>query len=86
MKSGVMIVNVSRGGLIDEEALVEGLETFRISAAALDVFGEEPLQMDNPLITTERCVLGSHNASNTIEAVNRTSLKSIATLSELLPS
>lgn len=83
-QDGVYIVNVSRGGLIDENALVEGLLSGKVDSAALDVMETEPLPADSSLLSLENCILGSHNASNTMEAVRRTSSKSIDTLFGLL--
>jgi D-3-phosphoglycerate dehydrogenase len=73
MPRGSVLVNVARGGLVDEEALAEALATGRLAAAALDVFAEEPLPTEHPLRRFPQCVLGSHNASNTREGVLRTS-------------
>lgn len=73
MPHGSILVNVARGGLVDEEALVEALATGGLAAAALDVFAEEPLPMEHPLRRFPQCVFGSHNASNTREGVLRTS-------------
>jgi D-3-phosphoglycerate dehydrogenase len=73
MPDGVLIVNVARGPLIDQAALVEALEAGKVAGAGLDVFEEEPLPPDDPLRAfAERCVFTSHNASNTAEAVART--------------
>ncbi|MDB5037076.1 MAG: Phosphoglycerate dehydrogenase [Bacteriovoracaceae bacterium] len=72
-RSGVSIVNVARGGLINEADLIKALESGRVSAAALDVFENEPLPMSSPLRKFPKCIFGTHNASNTIEAVERTS-------------
>ena len=72
-KSGVRIVNVARGALIDEMALVAALTSGRVHSAALDVYETEPLPLSSPLRAFEWCVFGSHNASNTSEAVWRTS-------------
>lgn len=83
-RDGVYIVNVSRGGLIDEPALIEGLLTGKVDSAALDVMESEPPPADSPLLHLENCILGSHNASNTVEAVRKTSIKSIDTLFGLL--
>jgi D-3-phosphoglycerate dehydrogenase / 2-oxoglutarate reductase len=72
-KQGVRIVNVGRGPVIDEPALVAALKSGKVYSTALDVFEEEPLPMDSYLRTHPRCVFGSHNASNTADAVARTS-------------
>lgn len=71
---GVRIVNVSRGPIIDEAALIEALASGQVHSAALDVFEVEPLPMSSPLRSHPYCVFGSHNASNTADAVERTSL------------
>jgi D-3-phosphoglycerate dehydrogenase len=79
-KPGVGIVNVGRGPLIRESALVAALLSGKVASAALDVFEEEPLDSASPLRRFEQCVFGSHNSSNTVEAVQRTSLKAIELL------
>lgn len=76
-KKGVQIINVARGQLIDEIALINALETDHVSAAALDVFEKEPLPANSPLLNMERCILGTHNGSNTKEAVQRTSIEAL---------
>jgi len=84
MKPGVRIVNVGRGPLIDEQSLLAALQTGHVASAALDVFEEEPLPEASPLRQFDRCIFGSHNSSNTKEAVQRTSLKAIELLFERL--
>jgi len=79
-KQGLQIVNVARGPLIDESALIHSLETGKVVKAALDVFEDEPLAMDNPLRKYEEVIFGSHNGSNTIDAVDRTSMQAIELL------
>jgi D-3-phosphoglycerate dehydrogenase len=79
-KRGVRIVNVARGSLIDEAALAEALESGLVHSAALDVFEEEPLPAHSPLRAFPRCILGSHNASNSVDAVRRTSDRAIRAL------
>lgn len=80
MKEGVRIVNVSRGPIIDEQALVDALESGKVHSAALDVFEVEPLPADSPLRACERCIFGTHNASNTVDAVRRATNKAIELL------
>lgn len=80
MKKGVRIVNVSRGGVIDEQALIEGLNSGHVTSAALDVFEIEPLPMDSPLRGMPKCIFGTHNSSNTVDAVHRASLEAIKRL------
>ena len=83
-KPGVRIVNVSRGALIDETALAAALASGRVHSAALDVFESEPLPAASPLRQHERCVFGSHNASNTSHAVTRVSRRAVEILIGLL--
>ena len=56
------------------------LESGQVSAAALDVFEEEPLPADSPMRRFDRCILGSHNGSNTVDAVRRASERAIELL------
>lgn len=82
MKQGVHIVNTSRGPLIDEAALVQALSDGKVAGAALDVFEEEPLSPASPLRQFDRCIFGTHNGSNTQEAVIRVNEMAIANLLE----
>ncbi|MCP9456391.1 MAG: phosphoglycerate dehydrogenase [Nitrospira sp.] len=80
VKKGVRIVNVSRGALIAEHDLIDALKTGTVHSAALDVFEAEPLPLSSPLRQFERCIFGSHNASNTKEAVMRASRRAMELL------
>jgi D-3-phosphoglycerate dehydrogenase len=71
MKRGVRLVNVARGPIVDEAALVAALEAGQVATAALDVFETEPLPADSPLRRFDQLMLGTHNGSNTAEAVQR---------------
>jgi D-3-phosphoglycerate dehydrogenase len=84
MKNGVNIVNVSRGGIIDESALLNEIKSGKIEAVALDVFENEPLPLTSPFVEMDNCILGSHNGSNTIEGVQRASLQAINYLFDFL--
>ncbi|MDU8913289.1 phosphoglycerate dehydrogenase [Aestuariicoccus sp. MJ-SS9] len=72
-KPGLRVVNVARGPIIDEVALVTALRDGTVHSAALDVFEIEPLPESSALRGFDRCILGSHNASNTEDAVRRVS-------------
>ena len=80
MKTGVFIINTARGPLINEEALVQALHDGKVAGAALDVFNEEPFPPDSPLRDFDNCIFGSHNSSNTYEAVIRTNELAILNL------
>ena len=84
MKPGVRVVNVGRGPVIDEQALIAALASGQVHSAALDVFEQEPLPLDSPLRSHQACIFGSHNASNTVDGVERTSHKAIQLLAEFL--
>lgn len=79
-KPGVQVVNVARGPLIDEAALVAALQSGQVKAAALDVFEVEPLPADSPLREMPQCIFGSHNGSNTQDAVRRASIEAMKRL------
>jgi len=73
LKFGVRLINVSRGGLLNEAVLVKALKSGLVLGAALDVFESEPLHKCHELRNFQQCIFGSHNASNTADAVERTS-------------
>lgn len=62
MKDGVYIVNIARGAILDEEALIDNLRSGKIKKAALDVFEEEPLPEGNPLWEMENVHVSSHTS------------------------
>ncbi|KAH0900841.1 hypothetical protein HID58_040344, partial [Brassica napus] len=68
MKKGVRIVNVARGGVIDEDALVRALDAGIVAQAALDVFTKEPPAKDSPLVQHERVTVTPHLGASTMEA------------------
>lgn len=73
MKPTAVLVNTARGGLVDEEALFQAVESGRLAGAALDVFATEPLPADSPLRSSDRIVLTPHLAASTAEAQERVS-------------
>lgn len=68
MKRTAFLINVSRGGVVDEEALVRALAAGRIVGAALDVFSSEPLPADSPLRAAPNLLLTPHLGASTAEA------------------
>jgi D-3-phosphoglycerate dehydrogenase len=68
MKPGVMIVNCARGGIIHEGDLFEALKIKRVAAAAFDVFEEEPVKADHPLLTLDNFICTPHIGAQTTEA------------------
>ena len=83
-KVGVRVVNVGRGPIINEASLEEALRSGKVYSAALDVFEVEPLPMDSYLRIHPHCIFGSHNASNTSDAVIRTSKIAIEKITSFL--
>tara|TARA_Y100000589_G_scaffold323956_1_gene359319 strand:- start:2446 stop:3420 length:975 start_codon:yes stop_codon:yes gene_type:complete len=71
MRKNPYIINVSRGSIINEKDLIEAIKERKIKGAGLDVFEDEPLSLDSELLKINNCILGSHNSSNTYEAVKR---------------
>ena len=71
MKPGAILVNTARGGLVDEAALVAALTSGHLRAAGLDVFAEEPVPPDNPLLALDNVALMPHVAWLTPETLDR---------------
>ncbi len=68
MKKNVFIINCARGGIIDDNALINALKEKKIAGAAVDVYVKEPLPEDSPYRTLDNCVLTPHLGASTKEA------------------
>src|SRR5262245_42388202 len=71
MRDGAILVNVGRGAVVDEAALVDALSTGKIAGAALDVFTEEPLPASSPLWELDNVILSPHTAALSIRENER---------------
>jgi D-3-phosphoglycerate dehydrogenase len=80
MKQSAVVINTARGPIIDEQALVKALRTNQIAGAGLDVFENEPLPLDSPLLTMPNVLLAPHNANSSPtawESVHRNTLNNL---------
>ena len=73
MKDGAVLINTSRGGIVDEAEVARALHAGRLGGAALDVFEHEPLPKGSPLAGVPRLVLTPHIAGVTLESNQRVS-------------
>ena len=71
MKQNAIVINTSRGRIVDESALLDALQNRKIAGAGLDVLSAEPPPMDNPLITAKNCFITPHIAWATRSARSR---------------
>ena len=80
LRPQAVLVNVSRGAVVEEPALIEALRAGRLAGAALDVFEQEPLPLDSPLRGFDNVLLAPHNANSSPEAwarVHRNTLRNL---------
>jgi len=75
MKSGAVLLNVARGGLVDEAALADALRSGHLGGAAIDVFTAEPMAADNPLRDAPNTILTPHLGASTAEAQDRVGIE-----------
>ncbi|HEV7238195.1 MAG TPA: phosphoglycerate dehydrogenase [Thermoanaerobaculia bacterium] len=84
MKNGAIVLNIARGGIYDESALAEGLNSGKIGGAAIDVYVDEPPGKDHPLLNAKNIVLSPHIGANTIEAQDRVAVQTAEMVLEAL--
>jgi D-3-phosphoglycerate dehydrogenase len=70
-KSSAILINTSRGGIVDEAALAQALDAGQIAGAGLDVFSQEPVPLNSPLMTARNLIMTPHSAALTQECVVR---------------
>ena len=84
MKKTTIFVNTGRGALVERETLLDALRQGRIAAAGLDVFHEEPLKPDDPVLTLPNVVLSPHNAGQTPEVIRDGLLRAVTNVENFL--
>ena len=84
MKKGAMLVNTARGALVEQEALIEALESGHLAGAAMDVFDQEPLPVDHPYIQCDKLVMSPHIAGATEACLERTATQTASQVIDVL--
>jgi D-3-phosphoglycerate dehydrogenase len=74
MRSGAILINCSRGPVVDEPALIEALDSGAIAGAVIDVFEEEPVAADNPLLAMDNVLLSPHCSGHSSESAENLSM------------
>lgn len=80
LKDGSCLVNTARGTLIDESAVIEALDSGKLSAYATDVFQTEPPDPASPLLTHDRVIVSPHIGAYTEESIQRATRKAVENL------
>ena len=84
MKDGAIVLNIARGGIYEEQALADALNSGKLSGAAIDVYEDEPPAKDHPLLTAKNIILSPHIGANTIEAQDRVAVQTSEMVVEAL--
>ncbi len=84
MKKTARVLNVARGGIIDEQALADALKAGTIAGAGIDVFTVEPAVADNPLLTAPNIVLTPHLGASTVEAQENVAIEAAELIANFL--
>lgn len=84
MKNGVIIINISRGSVIDEAALFDALTSGKIASAGLDVFEKEPLAQDHPFLSLDNVILSDHSAYYSEESVSELKMRTAINARDIL--
>ena len=82
VKPGAVLINLARGPVVDEPALVAALQAGTLAGAALDVYEIEPLAQDSPLLQMDQVLLAPHNANSSPSAWERVHLNTLRNLLE----
>jgi len=84
MKESARVLNIARGGIYQEQALADALNSGRIAGASIDVYENEPPPKDHPLIQAKNAILSPHIGANTIEAQDRVAVQTSEMVIEAL--
>ena len=84
MKKSAVLINISRGGIVNEKDLNKALDDKLISFAGIDVFEKEPPDLDNPLLKNNRVLLSPHAATFTRECLENMSMETVQNIIDFL--
>lgn len=84
MKNGARVLNIARGGIYEEQALADALNSGKLAGAAIDVYEDEPPAKDHPLVNAKNVIVSPHIGANTIEAQDRVAVQTSEMVIEAL--
>src|SRR5438094_3679821 len=84
MKDGVIVLNIARGGIYEEQALADALNRGKVAGAAVDVYVDEPPGKEHPFLNAKNIILSPHIGANTIEAQDRVAVQTAEMVVEAL--